>query len=356
MLSRLLSPSEHWQSLAPLASFGKGEPTATAACSRRAATEKCQLCEQIFGVDLCSRQQGLCRPSLDLPQVTVTSTSIDDEEEVEFVSALPTPMRKQNVVQYHRHHLRENWIEPGNAPQLNTSTTVTDSQARNERLLSFLRCISARPLTFSESVSADRCTETRVQCRQFVADDIQAAVQEEVEQCDCGEVPVEIINLPDLSVLKYYVEERRYIARAKHQGLPRPWTADPILQRGKFTNVHRADDHSTRYFIDNILPQATTFGEMLLNSAVFFLYGSADFHQHAWGIHGRGITFRGLTSEGKSILPSESYPSSMWRRLAGRPARPGRPGADRRRAQGRLAPPAGPGRLCRAGRQPAATT
>jgi hypothetical protein len=39
-----------------------------------------------------------------------------------------------------------------------------------------------------------------------------------------------------------YARERYWIKLRRDQGLPAPWTTDPILQQYRFCNVFRADD------------------------------------------------------------------------------------------------------------------
>lgn len=62
----------------------------------------------------------------------------------------------------------------------------------------------------------------------------------------------ETIFVPDrLATLKFWIEERENIRRAKERGDPKPWTADPIMRTNRFCNVHREDDKVTRWIRDN---------------------------------------------------------------------------------------------------------
>ena len=54
-----------------------------------------------------------------------------------------------------------------------------------------------------------------------------------------------------LLTLKFWIEERENIRRAKERGDPKPWTADPIMRTNRFCNVHREDDRVTRWIRDN---------------------------------------------------------------------------------------------------------
>lgn len=61
-----------------------------------------------------------------------------------------------------------------------------------------------------------------------------------------------------------YARERYRIFLKRQQGLPKPWTKDPVLQRYRFCNVRREDDRVTKWFADNWRgvgsKPATTFG------------------------------------------------------------------------------------------------
>jgi hypothetical protein len=52
--------------------------------------------------------------------------------------------------------------------------------------------------------------------------------------------------------LARYMEERQGILRKRQQGLPRPWTEDPILRDNRFCNVYREDDRVTIWTRENI--------------------------------------------------------------------------------------------------------
>ena len=54
--------------------------------------------------------------------------------------------------------------------------------------------------------------------------------------------------------LLYFVWEREAIRLARENKLPREqWTADPVLARYKFTNIHRRDDRVTKWVIKEII-------------------------------------------------------------------------------------------------------
>ena len=50
-----------------------------------------------------------------------------------------------------------------------------------------------------------------------------------------------------------FAAERQRIFRSRAEGRPPPWTADPILQRHKFTSVYRAADRVSQYLITNVI-------------------------------------------------------------------------------------------------------
>jgi hypothetical protein len=51
-------------------------------------------------------------------------------------------------------------------------------------------------------------------------------------------------------LLPYWIRERERIRIKKQEGLPKPWSDDPIFQTTYFTNVHREDDKVTRWIRD----------------------------------------------------------------------------------------------------------
>lgn len=53
--------------------------------------------------------------------------------------------------------------------------------------------------------------------------------------------------------LLYFVWEREAIRLAREAGMPREqWTADPVFQRYKFTNIRRRDDRVSRWVLSNV--------------------------------------------------------------------------------------------------------
>lgn len=78
-----------------------------------------------------------------------------------------------------------------------------------------------------------------------------------------------------------YLREREAVRLNKESGRPRPWTADPILQKYKFTNVRREHDRISRAFFD--IYQDYSPGQpreqVLLNCALYRYFGTAQFAQ-----------------------------------------------------------------------------
>jgi hypothetical protein len=56
--------------------------------------------------------------------------------------------------------------------------------------------------------------------------------------------------------LVYWIQEREKIRLKKEQGLPKPWSDDPVFQRTYFCNVSREDDRVTKWIRDNWSPTA----------------------------------------------------------------------------------------------------
>lgn len=88
------------------------------------------------------------------------------------------------------------------------------------------------------------------------------------------------MNSTNLELFWYWIRQRELIRIRKEEGLPRPWTGDPILQAYHFCNVHREDDRGTKEIHEAVrkygpdfrnLPAAYTMARMF-NSAQTFRY------------------------------------------------------------------------------------
>lgn len=80
----------------------------------------------------------------------------------------------------------------------------------------------------------------------------------------------------------YWINERQRIFKAKESGAPWPWTADPILQKYKFTNAFREQDRTTVWMRQHLTkPNAhQPFELMFFNCCVFRMFGTMEFSNH----------------------------------------------------------------------------
>lgn len=76
----------------------------------------------------------------------------------------------------------------------------------------------------------------------------------------------------------YWINERHSIYMNKVEGLPRPWTTDPILQQYKFTNPFRELDKTTVWMRNNLtIPNGgADAGDMIFNCCVFRMFGTME--------------------------------------------------------------------------------
>lgn len=82
-------------------------------------------------------------------------------------------------------------------------------------------------------------------------------------------------------VLVHYLNEREAIRLKRKQGLPGPWTDDPILSRYKFTNIKRINDRTTQWLLKHWYnPNRDKSPQILaLNCAIARYFGSIEFMQ-----------------------------------------------------------------------------
>lgn len=64
--------------------------------------------------------------------------------------------------------------------------------------------------------------------------------------------------------LAHWINERYSIKLRRDQGLPAPWTADPVMASVRFCNVHREDDKVTRWLAVNWRPHFNDVWQILL--------------------------------------------------------------------------------------------
>jgi hypothetical protein len=85
---------------------------------------------------------------------------------------------------------------------------------------------------------------------------------------------------PDrLDLFWRFVCERQWIWRRRvAQGLPPPWTDDPILQHERFTNAYRELDPGTRYVIEYVLELDVPRPDKVFNVMLYRLVGRSETH------------------------------------------------------------------------------
>jgi hypothetical protein len=66
-----------------------------------------------------------------------------------------------------------------------------------------------------------------------------------------------------------FVDARHRVWQARQQGLPQPWTTDPIVASRKFTNVFRVLDHGSQYVLTDLVDPELSPRDQL---ARLFLY------------------------------------------------------------------------------------
>lgn len=77
----------------------------------------------------------------------------------------------------------------------------------------------------------------------------------------------------------WFICERQFIWHKRAvQELPFPWTAHPILQRERFTNVYRELDPGTQYVITHILEQPAPKADKIFNTMLYRLIGRSETH------------------------------------------------------------------------------
>lgn len=74
-----------------------------------------------------------------------------------------------------------------------------------------------------------------------------------------------------------FAAERQKIFFRKLQGLPPPWTDDPVLARYKFTNAYRASDRVSQYLIRNVIYQGDqSVEEVFFRTILFKLFNKIE--------------------------------------------------------------------------------
>jgi hypothetical protein len=75
----------------------------------------------------------------------------------------------------------------------------------------------------------------------------------------------------------HFIAERQAIFERRHQNIPPLWTADPVLQNFKFTNVFRAADRVSQYLIKEICyNNASTDRDKLFQIIMFRIFSNIN--------------------------------------------------------------------------------
>ena len=121
-----------------------------------------------------------------------------------------------------------------------------------------------------------------------------------------------------------YLQERDSVRLRKAQGLPFPWTDDPILQRYSFTNVFREHDRTTVGLNESFYRENANapMRDILMNATMFRFFGRLEFCQAVgWQIqkafdfeHVRR-TAKQWKQEGKTVFTGAYNISNQGKRL-----------------------------------------
>lgn len=93
-----------------------------------------------------------------------------------------------------------------------------------------------------------------------------------------GKSPMQKPDLEKVEKFFYYINERERVRLKRRDGLPKPWTEDPIIKNYRFTNVKREYDITTRYFKEIYdLHSQDSSDTILLNCAIYRYFGTIGF-------------------------------------------------------------------------------
>ena len=67
-----------------------------------------------------------------------------------------------------------------------------------------------------------------------------------------------------------FAAERQEVFFRKHEGLPAPWTTDPILVKHKFTNAYRASDRVSQYLMRHVIYEGDQSPEEVFFRTILF--------------------------------------------------------------------------------------
>ena len=86
-----------------------------------------------------------------------------------------------------------------------------------------------------------------------------------------------VLNIENFSHLYKWVTDRYAVHLRKDiQGLPAPWTDNPIIREYRFTNVRREHDKETRWVIENICKADMTEANKWMNLILFRMINKSE--------------------------------------------------------------------------------
>lgn len=85
------------------------------------------------------------------------------------------------------------------------------------------------------------------------------------------------LNEKNLKHLHNFIVQRYLIHKRKDvQGLPAPWTKDPILQEFKFTNVRREHDRETKWLLRNVIENPDlSYENKIMNCILYRMFNKS---------------------------------------------------------------------------------
>src|SRR5882724_4263851 len=96
----------------------------------------------------------------------------------------------------------------------------------------------------------------------------------------------------------YFAAERQAIFERRVNGLPKPWSEDPILKEYKFCSVYRAADRVSQYMIRNVACdfQTDTLDDQLFQIVAFRTFSRIETWETVREILGHPPTISDLNS------------------------------------------------------------
>lgn len=161
---------------------------------------------------------------------------------------------QRQIIEGYRELSECEWVHSG-VTTLQNDTSVEDAlDAAWEAIAPFVR----------------RLTEERT-CSADARQEVQLTLPEE----EGTKLPVVSRLSPAKPNIAYdtywrFAAERQEVFFRKLEGLPAPWTADPILARHKFTNAYRASDRVSQYLIRHVIYEGERAPEEVFFRTILF--------------------------------------------------------------------------------------